>query len=109
MTQEEQFAALVGIVAQEYGVEERLVLSKVRTQAFTVPRNIVAAIWSNANTLQDTATRIGWGSPQHVIYARKRVERLYATRPAHEWRMDSIVNQVQEVMPWLVAAMPDRD
>lgn len=102
----EHFDTLAEIVCRHYGQPVGLVLSKRRHHSVTHPRNIIGAIWSNGNTLADTAYRCGWRAPQSTLHAQRRILALLES-PAHAYRIDKIMEEVAEKLPWL--AITDKE
>ena len=96
-----QFKTLVDIVCRHYNADPRLVLGGNHSQAATIPRNIIATIWSRGATLQETSDLVGWKSCQQVCHARKRVAAI-AERPSDAFRLRAILAEIFEKIPFLV-------
>ena len=101
MNHNEAFETLLDIVCQWYPVTREDITNRARrTHDVTTARNIAAACWSNANSLIDTAKRFGWKSSASTIRARERANAL-ADMPSHAYRIEKIVNELQQELPWL--------
>ena len=99
------FNRLLDIVSSWYPVEKADITNHLRrTHDVTTARNIAAACWANANSLTDTARRFGWKTAASTMRARERAEVL-AEMPTHAYRIEQIVNQLQDEIPWLCLGM----
>ena len=98
---EGQFKTLVEIVCKHYEADPGFVLGGNHLQSATTPRNIIAALWSRAATLRETAELVGWKSPQQVCHARDRVAAL-SERPSHACRLRAILEDVSKLVPLLL-------
>lgn len=99
--QELLFQQLVGIVAQEFRVSPRAVASKLRTQEITRARHLVAAIWSETRTLEETSERCRYSNAASVLYARGRVQRMMDD-PRWQGMIQNVIDKVRQEMPWLL-------
>lgn len=97
-----QFKTLVSIVCKHYNSDPNFVLGGNHKQTSTIPRNIIATIWSRGATLQETSDLVGWKACQQVCHARKRVAAI-AERPSHAFRLRAILREVSTELPFLVA------
>ena len=105
MNTENAFDDLLEIVTNYYPVSKEDILNRQRrTHDVTTARNIAAACWANANSLTDTSKRFGWKNAANTSRARKRAETL-AEMPTHAYRIEQIVNDLQEQIPWLCLGM----
>lgn len=109
MRPEKSFETLLDIVCRWYPVEKEDITNRARrTHDVTTARNIAAACWSNANSLIDTAKRFGWKSSASTIRARERANAL-ADMPSHAYRIEKIVHELQDQLPWLCLGMEGGD
>jgi chromosomal replication initiation ATPase DnaA len=108
MDSDTHFQNLADIVCRTYGEPKDRVLSRAHGWRFTTPRNIIAAIWSQGNSLSDTAFRCGWRTHAHTLHAQRRVLALLEN-PAHAWRINAIMDEVRTTLPWLAIATPAKD
>jgi len=99
---DEDFRKLVEIVADVYRVLPREICSKKREHMFTQPRHIVAAIWSEGHSLEDTARRLYYGSSATVLEARARWRRLHAGEGIIKARVDEVTRRVVREIPWVM-------
>ena len=105
MNANKDFQRLLEIVAEYYPVSpEDIANRQRRTHDVTTARNIAAACWANSNSLTDTARRFGWKTAASTMRARERAEVL-AEMPTHAYRIEQIVNQLQDEIPWLCLGM----
>ena len=101
MDTNKDFEKLLDIIAEWYPVAPEDIANKQRrTHDVTTARNIAAACWANANSLSDTARRFGWKGAASTIRARERANAL-ADMPTHAYRIENIVNRLQDELPWL--------
>jgi hypothetical protein len=103
--QELLFQQLVGIVAQEFGVCPQMVASRLNRKGITPARHLVAAIWSETRTLDETAARCRYSSPVSVMYARGRVQRMME-EPQWQGKIQNVIDRVRQEMPWLLNEEP---
>jgi len=105
MNENTDFDKLLDIVCEWYPVEKADITNRQRrTHDVTTARNIAAACWANANSLTDTARRFGWKQAANTVRARERAEVL-AEMPTHAYRIEQIVNQLKDEIPWLCLGM----
>jgi len=74
-TEADKFAFLVRIVAEVFAVTPEQILCRSRFARWVVPRQLVATIWSENHSLQETGYRL---DRHHgaIIHARERVRFL---------------------------------
>jgi hypothetical protein len=95
------FDTLLSIVSEVYGVEERLITSKIELREISTPRRILAAIWSRCNDRGSTARLVGYKAPNSVVNAEYRFRDLMK-HPSHAYRIGLILDRCKEELPWLV-------
>jgi chromosomal replication initiation ATPase DnaA len=98
----DKFAFLVNIVCDVFDVPPGMLLSRSRLHCYAVPRQLVATIWSENHSLQDTGYRL---DRHHgaVIHARERIRYLLE----HD---DDFADKVRETLERLVnEAKPEND
>jgi chromosomal replication initiation ATPase DnaA len=98
----EKFAFLVRIVAEVFSVNPEAILSRSRLARLAVPRQLIATIWSENHSLQETGYRL---DRHHgaVIHARERVRFLIEHK-------EDFADKVRLVLERLVnEAKPEND
>ncbi len=96
------FDRLTEIVGDVYGVEPRLLVSKLLIREVSTPRRILAAIWARGgDSWQSVARLVGWSSRATPRFASFRFEELMK-HPAHSYKIGLILDRCKEELPWLV-------
>lgn len=98
----DKFAFLVRIVAEVFSVNPEGILSRSRVSRWAVPRQLVATIWSENHSLQETGYRL---NRHHgaVMHARERVRFLIEHK-------EDFADKVRLVLERLVnEATPEND
>lgn len=109
MNTDNAFETLLDIVCGWYPVDRDDITNRQRrTHDVTTARNIAAACWANANSLSDTARRFGWKTAASTIRAKERANAL-ADMPSHAYRIEQIVHELQDKLPWLCLGMEGGD
>ena len=97
----QDFNRLVEIVSHHFRVEPDKVVSRMRGHKYTTARHVVAALFSNWETLQGTADLLFYKSHQSVYLARKKVQEMIET--GENFRMLSpVIDEVSEELPHLL-------
>lgn len=99
--EEQDFEVLVDTVCEIMRQDKGLVISKARRHGVTAARNVIAAIWAETHTMQDTARRLRWNSHVHIYHARKRMIAMLGDEIMAP-RIQMILKALQERAPWLV-------
>lgn len=98
----QKFDFLVKTVSQVFDVPSGMIRSRDRSRCYAVPRQLIATIWSENHSLQDTGFRL---DRHHgaVMHARERVRYLLE----HD---DSFADKVRETLERLVnEAKPENE
>jgi len=101
-TEAQKFDFLVEVVCQVFDVPPGMILCRDRSRCYAVPRQLIATIWSENHSLQDTGYRL---DRHHgaVIHARERIRYLLE----HD---DNFADKVRDTLERLVnEAKPEND
>lgn len=74
--QDADFAKLIAIVADVFRVRPLAIVSSPRSGPAAEARHLVAALWADRHTLQDTAKRMGVSSHFSIQRSRKKAMKL---------------------------------
>lgn len=107
--QDADFQKLLSIVADVYRLKPAELVTRRRTHNITQPRHVVAAIWSEANSLQDTADRLLMWSPATISDARSRVAKLLAHDGLPAARIKEVMRRVATEAPHIVGLYPETE
>jgi chromosomal replication initiation ATPase DnaA len=82
----DKFAFLVRIVAEVFSVTPEQILCRSRFARWVEPRQLVATIWSENHSLQETGYRL---DRHHgaIIHARERVRPTRCASASNAWSM----------------------
>ena len=74
--EERDWKIVVDSVCEAMGQDPYLVLSKHRSHKVTAARHVVACIWVETHTMQETIERLKWATVVQIYHARKRVSKM---------------------------------
>jgi hypothetical protein len=74
--EERDWKIVVDSVCEAMGQDPYLVLSKHRSHKVTAARHVVACIWVETHTMQETIERLKWATVVQIYHARKRASKM---------------------------------
>ena len=105
---DDDFRRLVAIVADVYRCRPEQLIMRPRVHRFTQARHVVAAIWAESYSMQDTAKRMRWWTPATVSTAIHRIDQLLAEDGIPAARIREVMRRVAEEIPHVVGLYPNR-
>ena len=97
----EDWNALVDTVCEVFRKSPKRVVSFLRSHDLTMPRHLIAAIWSETHTLEDTTIRCRWKAHKNVYHARERIAELIDTKEEGP-RIHQVLALLSKRAPWLI-------
>lgn len=97
----QDFHRLVEIVAEQFRVDPQQLIDFTKKGAYKTPRHVVAAIYSNWATLQETADLLHYKCHQSVYYSRRRVQDLM-NEGRYSKQLLAIMDKVEEELPLML-------
>lgn len=92
---------LIEIVADEFRVEPEGIKTQIKGGTYKLPRHVVAAIYSNWETLARTAELLNFKSHQSVYYSRRRVQTLI-NEGRYKKQLLAVMDRVAEELPLML-------
>lgn len=99
---EADWNTLVDTVCEVYRRPRKQVISFLRSHDLCTPRHLVAAIWSETHTLEDTTIRCRWRAHKNVYHARDRIARIITT-DVDGPKIRQVLTLLSRRAPWLIA------
>lgn len=97
----EDWNALVDTVCEVFRKSPKRVVSFLRSHDLTMPRHLIAAIWSETHTLEDTTIRCRWRAHKNVYHARERIAALIDSKEEGP-RIHQALALLSKRAPWLI-------
>ncbi len=97
----EDWNALVDTVCEVFRKSPKRVVSFLRSHDLTMPRHLIAAIWSETHTLEDTTIRCRWKAHKNVYHARERIAELIDSKEEGP-RIHQVLALLSKRAPWLI-------
>lgn len=103
---DQDWRQLVAIVADVFRVRPVDLKHPRKTRIISTPRHVLAAIWSDGYTLEDTMRRLRWRSTATVSASRSRVERLLADGGLEADRINEVMRRIAKEIPHILGCYP---
>lgn len=97
---------LVAIVADVFRVRPGDLTFPCKKRLISTPRHVIAAIWSDAYTMDDTMTRLRWRSTATVSASRSKVERMLVDGGLEADRINEVMRRIAKRIPHIVGHYP---
>ena len=97
---------LVAIVADVFRVRPGDLTFPCKRRLISTPRHVIAAIWSDAYTMEDTMARLRWRSTATVSASRTRVERMLADGGIEADRINEVFRRIAQRVPHIIGHYP---
>ena len=91
-----RFEELLDCVAHVFSVPKEGILSDSKLSMYCTPRHLLATIWSETHSLQDTGWRIGKRHHGTIMHSRERVQYLVEHDPKFADAAQTVLDLINE-------------
>ena len=91
-----RFEELLDCVAHVFSVSREGILSGSKLAMYCTPRHLLATIWSETHSLQDTGWRIGRRHHGTIMHSRERVQYLIEYDPLFADAAQTVLDLMSE-------------